>query len=107
MNVTNVELYSIIILAILLLDYISKFRKNFTTASKLWITITVSAFLISFSNLLFYMHDNYVIKVISIVLYLLSIITCSVFTYIYVKLMFIKNDLDIKKEINYAIISII
>lgn len=107
MNIINVEIYSITILLIIIIDYITKFKNNITTASKLWLVISISALGISISNLMFSHSDLLFFKTFSMVLYFLCIITCSVYIYIYIKYRFINPKINIRKEIIYGLISII
>lgn len=106
MEVFNVEIYSSIILIILIFDYITKFKKEFTIASNVWFTISITALLISISNILLSVSNIYTVKLISQIIYLLSTITCSLFIYIYVKYVFIDSKIDIRKEFSYAFLYI-
>lgn len=107
MNLINAEFYSMVILSIIILDYVLKFKKKFTTASILWLTLTISTMIISISNIIFSMTDVYLIKLISITFYLLATLIASLFIYVYVKYVYINPKINIKKEIYYTFFSVL
>ena len=106
MSIINIEIYSIVILIVLLVDYISKFRKKFNTASLIWLILAISTLLISLSNIFFTLSNIYVVRLLSLIVYLLSTLISSLFVYIYVKFIYVNSQIDIKKEVTLLLASI-
>ena len=107
MSLFNIELYSMTILVILLLDYISKFKGKFNTASRIWLSIDIVCFIISVSNLVFSLVNIHTLRVLALVVNLVGTITCSLLIYVYIKYVYINRDINLKKEFTHSFISII
>lgn len=104
MNIVNIEIYSIVILIVLISDYATRLKRNFNKASLIWFTLSISTILISVSNIAFTFSHAYSLRLLSIMVYLLSTILSSICVYMYVKYVFINKHISIEWEIVKATI---